>query len=407
MTSDVKNETKIINRFSISKERGYSGVGVYRQPDVPIYKISMEREFYGCKSEQKIHDRREMKNVCNEFVCFFSKFFDIHENAFFDTIRSGSVNCLPKSDLFISVFNTFKRNFVIKPSSVASNLKNRMVVCPKLDGVRAIGLWDKTTLLTYSIQYGFKAFENVPDIWSPTVICQIEWFSASDDFVITEIYAVMYIDNATDHVNVIRNSKHTKFGEGLYNGSNTTLQLQANRRKFFIDVNPTDSVDIIQLLYRRYPTIFTRYKKMNNQMLTCDRNEFIKDACEGFENRPTDGALLLNVIRNDANDRWTVEYIKLKMSHTIELIFRYKNAQFISMEGTPYDNIIKTDTMTERERSNFTWQTNRCRQAGCDSVFEFVITRNEKNIIILVPKCIREDKIEPDGDAKIKTLFSV
>lgn len=334
-------------------------------------------------------------------MTFFSLFFNTCDYEFFEVIRSGSVNCLPKSDLFISVFNTYKRKFVVRPTTFST--KTHMVLCPKLDGVRAIGLWDKTTLLTYSLQYGFKAF-CVPDIWSPTIICQIEWFSETDKFVVTEIYACMYIDNVTDHVNWLRDNKHVKTGEGLYNGSNTTLQLQTSRRKLFIDVNPKDSIDVIQFLNVHYPLIFTRYIMMTSDLASTNHSALIRMVCKECTNYPTDGALLLNVTYDDEQDCWSVEYIKLKTAHTIELLFRYKTTDFVSMNGTVYNEMIDTRDMAENEKNKFVWQKNHCQQAGRDMVFEFIVIYNTR--VFLRPKSIREDKIEPDNDCKINKYIS-
>lgn len=394
---------KIKDRYSLSKERGYSGVGIYRQPDVPIYKINLEREFEGCEAKTVIYKDTEIIKVAKDFADFFLSYFD-NEFGFFDAISAGSINCLPKSDLFLSIFNTYKRKFVTTPSMSKNAKPNYSLVCPKLDGIRGIGLWDRDTLVVYSLKCGFKSFTGLPNIWSPTVIVQVELYPESDEFVVTEIYACMHIDNTTDHVNWMRDNKHVQIGEGLYNGSNTTLQLQSSRRQLFIDVNPKNSIDIIQLLNTRYPLMFTKYTILKSEHYALNLSNIIKIACRGFESFPVDGALLL-ILTRDFQYRWSSEYIKLKTAHTIELLFQYKTTNFVSMNGHVYNSMIDTRGMTNDEREQYVWQQNHCKQAGRNAVFEFTIVRDLKNTYFR-PKCIREDKIEPDGDYKIKQLSS-
>lgn len=356
-------------RLSLNKKCKFSGNGQFRQPDVPVYILEYEVE----------HDRTDydINSVCQMFLKECRIRLKLSSSDVYDIIRSGQNNCLPESDIFIHVLSMYTRNFV--PGRVTS--ADQMYICKKWDGCRAMGFWREDKLILYG-QFGFKSFTNMPRLFAPDCIVQVEYFETDDTFVVTEIFAVVNVEMDTDFVYCMRRHGNSfRPGEGLYNGSNTSVQLQDDRLFLICEVNIIDSISAIETLHKYYPKLFTTHFKLSNTA-TIDWNKLL--TAKEFTGR-SDGIILK--VFNDG-----VKYYKIKKHQTVELLYRRSSQKFISMDGTPYN-----DKIDEIDKHII----NKCNNSNVDTNMEFYVVNKRLKF-----KCIRYDKIEPDSDKKINTIVN-
>jgi len=384
-----------VKRFSVNKKCKFSGNGIFRQPDVPVYILEYEIEL---SNPTDIGNKLNINSACHEYVKVCKDKLSLSSDEIYYLMRCGLTNCLPENDLFLSIFNTFKRNFAAVAVPQRLNNRERAYICPKWDGIRAIGFWREDSLLLYSCQFGFKYFPGVPKIFSPDIICQVEYFPRSDTFIVTEIYACVNIEMDTDFVYFIRKSGNAcRFGEGLYNGSNTSVQMQDSRRYLIADVNPVDSLSCIDYLNTKYPTMFTFHRRITEWPIDFDgiMSQFA-ELVAGTENadRETDGVLLkiMSVYKPPV-------YFKLKHMQTVELTYTPDTGNFTSSDRTCYDSIIMDADCFELK-----YQRNLCDVSNVSRTMEFFIIKPDHGLRF---KCVRIDKIEPDSDDKIQKLFNM
>lgn len=384
-----------VKRFSINKKCKFSGNGIFRQPDVPVYILEYEIEL---SDPVDIENKLNINSVCHEYIKVCKDKLSLSADEIYRMMRCGLTNCLPENDLFLSIFNTFKRNFAAAALPQRLDDRERAYICPKWDGVRATGFWRDDSLLLYSCQFGFKYFPGVPRIFAPDLICQVEYFPSSDTFIVTEIYACVNIEMDTDFVYFMRKSGNAcRFGEGLYNGSNTSVQMQDNRRYLIVDVNPVDSMSCIDYLNTKYPRMFTFHRRILEWPPDADgiMRQFA-DVIAGTANadRETDGVLLkiMSVYKPPV-------YFKLKRMQTVELTYSPDTGSFTSSDRVCYDSII-----IDADRFELKYQRNLCDVSNVARTMEFFITKPERGLLF---KCVRIDKIEPDSDDKIRKLFDL
>lgn len=379
------------HRMAINKKCKFSGNGMFRQPDVPVYILEYEVE-YPCATS--IRDKRNVRMVCKRFLEMCTNYLSIPVEQLYDIIRSGQNNCLPESDLFISIMNTYKRRFVsTRPPERFTN-HGDMYVCKKWDGVRAMGFWRGTGLLLYSGDFGFKHF-TVPGVFAPDTIVQVEYFRDTDTFVVTEIFAVTNIEMDTDFVYFARRAGNAvRLGEGLYNGSNASIQLQDKREYLTCTIDPIDSIDCIQVLNKRYPEMFTtNYKLVRWPIIDRDGGDGIESLLRSDKFANYSDGILLKVFNQSNTDP---VYYKLKSTHTVELLFNVKSQTFTSMEGTVYnDMIVFTDDF------QFKYLINKYTIRRQDVTMEFSVIKDRLQF-----KCVRYDKIGPDGNRKIQNIIT-
>lgn len=379
----------ITKRLSINKKCKFSGNGIHRQPDVPVYIIELELEYI---DSDCLKNKLNINAACHEYVQLLRDKLLLNNVEMYNISRSGSVNCLPENDLFLSIFNTFKRNFVCGKPPINISQNERAYICPKWDGVRAIGFWRKDALILYSCQFGFKYFPNLPTLFSPDVICQVEYFEDTNSFIVNELYACVNIEMETDFVYF--NRKHgnsCRFGEGLYNGSNTSVQIQDNRRYVIVDVHAIDSISAIDFLHSKYKSMFTFHRRIIEWPVN---PEYIIRKFGALVTGATDGVLLkiVSVYKSPL-------YFKLKTLQTIELTYSPSSGHFTSSNNTIYDTII-----LDTNDFDFKYYKNLCDVSNTTRTMEFSIIPSEYKLKF---KCIRYDKIEPDSDEKIKKLFDI
>lgn len=374
------DEKGCIHRASINKKCKFSGNGGFRQPDVPVYILEYEIEY---SDVSQYHIRL----ACDKIIKILRNTLNFSVDDLYNIMCSGQKNCLPESDLFISILSTYKRNFTSRPLPRKISKNSNIYVCKKWDGIRAMGLWKGSGLLLYSGDFGFKYFD-VPIIFAPDTIVQVEFFPETETFVVTEIFATTNIEMETDFVYFMRSVGNTcRMGEGLYNGSNTSIQLQDNRKHLTCCIDPLDSVCCLQLLHEKYPSMFTVHYKLNEWPI----NPLYALKSELFTGN-SDGIILK--IFNESNKSNPI-YYKIKNSHTIELLYMSRNNTFVSMEGTVYNDIIDTNDF------NFKYLMNKYMSIKRDITMEFIVY--EKRLQF---KCVRYDKICPDNDEKIKDLIN-
>lgn len=416
------------HRFTLCKKSKFVGNGIYRQPDVHVYMIDYEIEF---DNEIWSKSRASINYTCHRFIYMCTRLLQM-TNEFYYMIRSGQTNGLPENDLFISIFNSYNREFSNQmPTQDARSNDEITFACPKWDGIRAIGLWRGGSLLLYSGQFGFKYFDRLPRIFSPDVICQVEYFHKSDSFIVTELFACVNIEMDTDYVYFLRRYGNScRFGEGLYNGSNTSVQLQKNHNFLIIDINQMDSVIAVNYLHKKYPKLFTVNRKLSNVPRNFDNVRDLFDDIVGLhtivnQSSITDGVLVKHFTgANVHNPVLCIEqsykcvYYKLKKYQTVELLYNCKDCTFVSRDGTNYNDMIIMDNhiMSNGQLDEFKFVKHACRENKLNSLFEFTIypgNRNEhavdepRHCMGLIYKCIRYDKMEPDDDCKIMNLINI
>lgn len=373
------------HRMSLEKKCKFSGNGAFRQPDVPVYILSYEVEY---PDASYIHDAHTVRTVCRDFVKMCMRRLRHNPGDMYAMIRSGQNNCLPESDLFISILNTYTRKFALHRPPAEFRQPVDMFLCKKWDGIRAMGYWKGDELLLYSGEFGFKHF-TVPRVFSPDTIVQVEFFQETQTFVVTEVFAIINIEMDTDFVYFTRKVGNAcRVGEGLYNGSNTSIQIQDNRAYLLRNVDPLDSIVCIQTLNTHYPKMFTKHYRLTRWPI--DERHVLQ--CEKFTGQ-SDGVLLKTFDRSSPPGRRSPPtYYKIKSAPTVELLYVVRNRNFTSMEGTVYDDRIETG-----DEFHFKYMIGKYKR---DIVVEFLVRETR-----LRYKCVRNDKMCPDGDRKIEQLI--